>query len=84
MVVQGTGEPKIWWCMGQVSQKELKYGGAGDRSKLKYGGAGDRSKEQGQLFQWLAVLFWFLVFSPLILRLNLKRLVVIKVPYRTS
>jgi hypothetical protein len=28
MVVQGTGEPKIWWCRGQVSQK---YGGAGDR-----------------------------------------------------
>jgi hypothetical protein len=56
MVVQGTGQPKIWWCRGQVSQK---YGGAGDRSAknmvvqgtgqlkgAKYGGAGDRSKRQ--------------------------------------
>jgi len=56
MVVQGTGQLKIWWCRGQVSSK---YGGAGDRSAqnmvvqgtdqlkgAKYGGAGDRSPQK--------------------------------------
>jgi len=59
MVVQGTGQLKIWWRRGQVDFRVRKYGGAGDRSAqnmvvqgtdqlkgAKYGGAGDRSPQK--------------------------------------
>jgi hypothetical protein len=57
MVVQGTGESKIWWCRGQVSQKSSNMVVQGTGQSPKYGGAGDMSKELGQLFQGLAVFF---------------------------
>ena len=84
MVVQGTGH-------------STKYGGAGDRSIFGHEnmvvqgtgqpkGAGiwwcrGQVKIERSVFAMVCGIFCCLVFSLLIIRLNLKRLVVITVPY---
>jgi hypothetical protein len=46
MVVQGTGAPKIWWCRGQVSQKEqnMVVQGTGQSGNMMVQGTGQNSK----------------------------------------
>jgi hypothetical protein len=70
MVVQGTGQPKgaeRWWCRGQV--------------KAEIWWCRGQVKIERPVFAMVCGIFCCLVFSLLIRRLNLKRLVVITVPY---
>jgi len=46
MVAQGTGQPQIWWCRGQVSHKEqnMVVQGTGQSGNMMVQGTGQNSK----------------------------------------